>query len=105
MLRDGWKRTDRLGTLTGKSGTRYVLIGVEGNCDACGTPFGVRAAVKSDEAWPRPRVRFVHDADAAGDDAPRHHLEMTGESEAARALRDGTVIATSAERLTDDRRN
>lgn len=101
----GWVRTDRLGTLTGKSGTEYVLVGVEGTCDNCGTPFGVRAAIPKGEAWPRPKVRFVHDADAAGDEAPRHHLEMTGDSEAARALRDGTVIATSAEVLHDDRRN
>ena len=90
------------GSRTGKSGKVYVFGQAEGVCDRCSTPFGVVAAFGRDDVYPRkPRVSFVHDADGP---PPVHHLEMTGNSDAARALR-GEVVAAMTERVPDDRRN
>lgn len=86
-------QTAILGTLRGKSGRDYVVVGAEGECAVCGTPFGVRTVI--DPTDPVPAVAFVHDGDGA------HHLEMDGNSEAAKALRDGTVIAHHAEGLAN----
>ena len=85
------------GSRTGKSGKRYKFGTAEGTCDLCGTPFGVVSAFGPGELDPRPRVSFVHDAD---DPPPVHHLEMTGNSDAARALR-SQPIASTTEVLTD----
>ena len=89
------------GSRTGKSGKRYKFGTAEGTCDQCGTPFGVVSAFSPGELDPRPRVSFVHDADGP---PPVHHLTMTGNSDAARALR-GEVVAAMTETIDHDRRN
>lgn len=86
-------RAENGGRIVGKSGRKYRLIIARGTCETCGQSWGLQSVI--DPAEPIPEVGYAHDGPAA------HHLVMTGDSEAARALREGQVIATHREVVTD----
>lgn len=86
-------RAQNGGRIVGRSGRKYRLIVARGTCEVCGQAWGVQSVI--DPRDPIPEVGYAHDGEAA------HHLVMTGDSEAARALREGQVIATHREVASD----
>lgn len=80
-----WVDTHDGGTIRGRSGRLYRVAGGRGACESCGQEFG--ATFVLDPGEPLPRLGYLHHADGM------HQLTMTGDSEAARSLREGAVIA------------
>ena len=79
-------RAIEIGTATGRSGRVYRMAGASGECDTCHAPFVAQFALDTDD--PLPDVTYGHVGDGT------HALRIDGESEAARSLAGGVVIAT-----------
>lgn len=74
-----------LGTTTGQTGREYRGVGLRGECSECGRTLSLVAFL--DPAEPIPEGYWHHQPDGS------HVPSLTGDSEAARALRDGRTVA------------